>query len=59
MDKQFKDLSVGEQFVHNAVSYTRITDERVSCCHVKNAINNQTQEKVMITPLEMVTVQNS
>jgi hypothetical protein len=58
MEKQFKDLNVGEQFVYNSISYTRIEDERVSCCHVKNAINNQTQEKVMVTPLENVTVQN-
>lgn len=59
MDKQFKDLAVGEKFIHNSISYTRIEDDRVSCCHVKNAINNDTQEKVMILPLENVTVQTT
>ncbi len=59
MEKQFKDLNVGEKFIYNSIGYTRIEDERVSCCHVNNAINNETQEKIMVIPLENVTVENS
>ena len=59
MDKQFKDLVIGEQFIHNSISYTRIEDDRISCCQVKNAINNETQEKTMILPLENVSVQTT
>jgi len=56
MLKQFKDLELNEQFVHNGVSFIRIPDQRISCCKVLNAENTSTKEKIMILPLEEVEV---
>lgn len=54
MNKLFKDLNVGEKFSYNNEIYTKITDERISCCKVINAIKDISNEKVMITPLQEV-----
>lgn len=57
MDTQFKDIEVGTVFVFNGVKYTKIADERVSCCRVLNAENAETKEKSMILPLENIQVE--
>jgi hypothetical protein len=56
MDKQFKDLEVGEKFIYNDVTFIRVLDERISCCKVLNSENIDTKEKTMILPLENVKV---
>jgi hypothetical protein len=54
--QQFKDLVVGAKFSYNGETYTRIEDDRHSCCLVYNAQKDNTNEKVMIMPLENVEV---
>lgn len=56
MQKQFKDVEVGKTFTFQNINYQKIPDERISCCKVLNALNNDTKEKVMILPLEEVEV---
>lgn len=57
MKKIFKDLTVGETFTLNGVSYTRIADERVSCCRTHNAAKvDNPNEKTQIQPTTEVEV---
>lgn len=56
MNKLFKDLTVGEKFLYVNETYTKVEDDRVSCCKVLNALKETTNEKVMITPLQEVQV---
>ena len=56
MNKLFKDLSIGEKFSYNNEIYTKVEEDRVSCCKVLNAVKDTTNEKVMITPLQEVQV---
>lgn len=56
MNKQFKDILVGERFSFNNETYTKIEEERVSCCKVLNALQESNNEKVMIKPLDEVVV---
>lgn len=55
MNKQFKDLLVGEKFIYNDEIYTKTEPESISCCKTLNAIKDSNNEKVMITPLQEVT----
>lgn len=55
--KQFKDLQIGEKFVYNNTEYTRIADERISCCRSNNAVDTtEAQTKTFIQPLSEVQV---
>jgi hypothetical protein len=55
--KQFKDVTVGDKFLYNGIEYVRITDERVSCCHVKNAASVQDpNQKIQVQPLSEVEI---
>lgn len=55
--KKFKDLSVGDTFIFNNVEYTRIADEKISCCRSNNAVlNDETKKKTFIQPLSEVQV---
>ena len=55
--KKFIDVAVGDKFVHNGIEYTKIPDERISCCHVNNAQQvNDPSTKVQIVPITEVTV---
>lgn len=56
MNKLFKDLNIGEKFSYNNEIYTKVEDERISCCKVLNALKEINNEKVMITPLQEVQV---
>lgn len=56
MQKQFKDLENGTKFVYNGETYTRIEDDRQSCCLVYNAQKDADGQKVMVLPLENVEV---
>jgi hypothetical protein len=57
---KFHELKVGDKFVLDNIEHERITDERVSCCKVLNAINKSTNEKIMVVPItEVNVVENS
>jgi|694.fasta_scaffold54503_3 hypothetical protein len=56
LEKQFIDIEVNSVFVLDDLEYTKIGEERLSCCKVLNAIRNDTKEKVMILPLQRVKV---
>lgn len=56
MNKLFKDLAVGEKFILNNENYTKVEDERISCCKVLNAVKENDNQKIMITPLTEVVV---
>ena len=51
---QFHELVVGDKFIIENVEYTRINDERISCCKVLNAVRNDNQEKTQIVPITEV-----
>jgi hypothetical protein len=57
MQKEFKDLPVGVEFVSNGTKLVKIPDEKVSCCRTLNAENVETKEKVMVLPMEVVETQ--
>ncbi|NDG30869.1 hypothetical protein EB118_12450 [bacterium] len=55
--KQFKDLNIGDKFTFNNIEYVRISDERISCCQVKNAaLANDSTTKIQVPPLSEVEV---
>lgn len=57
---QFHELNVNDKFVikdQPDIIYTRIQDNRVSCCKVLNATNPQNQQ-VFIVPASEVTKVN-
>jgi hypothetical protein len=57
INKQFKDLAVGERFTFNDQEYIRIQDEKVSCCRTHNAaLVSNPATKSQITPLTEVQV---
>ena len=52
---KFYELAVGEKFTSNGNEFTKIPEERVSCCQIKwNAENSVTKEKVVVKPMENV-----
>ncbi len=55
---QFKDVTVGQKFVFNEETYTKIVEERISCCKALNALKDSNQEKCMILPLQEVQIVN-
>jgi hypothetical protein len=55
-DQEFRKLKVGDKFSINSQEYTKITDEKVSCCKTLNAIKNSDNTKVMFKPLDLVTL---
>lgn len=60
---KFHELSVGEKFKFNENEFTKIKEERVSCCKIKwNCENSSTGEKIVLKPLdevEKVVVENN
>lgn len=48
------DLKTGDRFTYNGQEYTRIADERISCCKVFNAQAVTTGEKIQIAPITEV-----
>lgn len=53
------DLKLGDKFVYENQEYTRIPDERISCCKVLNAQSVATGEKIQIVPITEVTLVQS
>lgn len=56
MSTQFKDIAVGTKFVYQGETYTRIPDDRQSCCLVYNAQKDNDGAKIMVVPLSEVEV---
>lgn len=56
---KFHELAVGTNFSIDNEQYTRIVDERISCCKVYNAIKLSTNEKVQIIPITEVTTEHN
>ena len=53
--KQFKDISVGEIFYFNGLKYTKVTEERISCCKAINAVALDNQaNRVYVKPTDEV-----
>ena len=49
---QFQELKVDDKFTINGKEYKRISDQRVSCCKVFNAVScDNPAEKIQIKPL--------
>jgi hypothetical protein len=55
---QFKDVGVGTKFVYQGETYTRIPDDRQSCCLVYNAQKDSDGSRIMVVPLSEVQVVN-
>jgi len=55
---EFHTLADGTKFNRNGMVYTKIPAERVNCCTVLNAIEENSQQKIMVQPLENVEVVN-
>jgi hypothetical protein len=54
----FKTLSVGQVFTYNGKQYTRVTDQKVSCCKTLNAAEvDNPDTKIMIKPLVSVEIE--
>jgi hypothetical protein len=53
---KFHELKVGDKFILDNIEHERITDERISCCKVLNAIRKDNQEKVQIVPITEVNL---
>lgn len=58
MSIQFKDVVIGTKFVYQGETYTRIPDDRQSCCLVHNAQKDSDGSKIMVVPLSEVEVIN-
>lgn len=53
----FKDVAEGVTFSYKGKQYKKIPPVKVSCCTTLNAIEtNETNNKIMVRPLEMVEV---
>ena len=56
--KQFKDVSVNDQFVFKGLKYVKIEEKRISCCRSINACLVENPEtKTQFKPLEEVEVE--
>jgi hypothetical protein len=51
---KFSDLVVGDNFKYKDTLYQKIQAEKISCCRSLNAVNVETNQKVMIKPIENV-----
>ena len=55
-DQEFRTLKSGDKFLFNNQQYTKIPDEKVSCCKTLNATKDSDNTKVMFKPLDVVTI---
>jgi hypothetical protein len=56
--QKFMDLAVGAVFTFENNSYTKILEERISCCTVRNAVSTTNpQQKIQVLPLIEVETQ--
>jgi hypothetical protein len=59
MAKEFKDVAVGEVFVLDGITYTKVPDERISCCKSINcvAVDNVANRKFVQPNVEVQEAQ--
>lgn len=56
--KRFVDVGVGDKFILNGVEYTKIPEERISCCKALNAQTvSEPNTKIQVIPITEVEVQ--
>ena len=56
---KFYEVGVGTDFqkANDTTIYTKVKEERISCCKVKcNAINKQTNESIVFKPMDDIEV---
>lgn len=57
--KKFFDLAVGDKFTLNSVEYTKIPEERISCCKALNAQTvTEPHTKIQVIPITEIEVQD-
>ena len=55
--KQFKDISVDQEFTLNDVKYKKIQEQRISCCRSINACSvADPGTKIQVKPLDEVSI---
>lgn len=59
MPVQFKDIEVGVKFTRNGDTFVKIPEEPVNCCTKLNAKRVDTDDKIMVLPLDEVEVVNA
>jgi len=56
--KRFVDIEVGSRFSLNGVEYTKIPEERISCCKALNAqTTTEPHTKIQVIPITEVEIQ--
>lgn len=50
MIRKFQDIEIGTQFTFNNAQYLKIANERVSCCHINNAVAFDNPSKKINVP---------
>lgn len=57
MTKEFSQLEVGQQFVLNGETFTKVAAKKISCCKSINAHRtNDASKRVFVPPKTMVEV---
>jgi len=54
----FAELTVGQKFKFNNITYSKAEPQKVSCCKTLNAVNLENNQKVMIKPNDVVELVN-
>jgi hypothetical protein len=55
MNKEFKDISIGEEFFWNNTKYQKIKEERISCCKSINAVaTDNIHDRRFVSPSTIV-----
>jgi len=53
--KKFMDLSIGDKFKLNGINYVKTQEERISCCQVINASQEDLPStRIQVTPITEV-----
>lgn len=59
MQKEFKDLTVGQQFSYNNKTYVKVNAVKVSCCRSINChVVGNPKDRVFLQPAQKVEVSN-
>lgn len=53
---KFAEVTIGQKFKFNNLVLTKTEPQKVSCCKTLNAINLETNEKIMVKPYEEVEI---
>lgn len=53
---KFSEVTVGQKFKANNITYIKTEPQKVSCCKTLNAMNPENNQKVMIKPNDEVEI---